>query len=59
MRVGCYCDYGQAGLRLRRIVRLHKILHTLLPALDTSSSQVKEVVLGIRQDLLLRGMIPD
>lgn len=29
MRVGCYCDYGQAGLRLRRIVRLHKILHTL------------------------------
>jgi hypothetical protein len=27
--LGCHCVYGQAGSRLRWIVRLHKILHTL------------------------------
>ncbi|WP_231499250.1 hypothetical protein, partial [Comamonas aquatica] len=28
--LGAHCAYGQAGLRRRLIVRLHKILHTLL-----------------------------
>ncbi|WP_291597220.1 hypothetical protein, partial [Comamonas sp.] len=27
--LGAHCAYGQAGLRRRLIVRLHKILHTL------------------------------
>ncbi|RGE42651.1 hypothetical protein DZC30_16170, partial [Comamonas testosteroni] len=27
--LGCHCAYGHADLRLRWIVRLHKILHTL------------------------------
>ncbi|MFY9460062.1 MAG: hypothetical protein WAP57_09960, partial [Aquabacterium commune] len=27
--LGCHCVCGQAGSRLRWIVRLHKILHTL------------------------------
>ncbi|WP_233495146.1 hypothetical protein, partial [Paenacidovorax caeni] len=27
--LGAHCAYGQAGLRRRWIVRLHKILHTL------------------------------
>jgi len=27
--LGAHCVYGQAGLRRRWIVRLHKILHTL------------------------------
>ena len=27
--LGCHCVCGQAGFRLRWIVRLHKILHTL------------------------------
>ncbi|WP_344869753.1 hypothetical protein, partial [Comamonas faecalis] len=30
--LGVHCAYGQAGLRRRWIVRLHKILHTLLPS---------------------------
>ena len=29
MFLGAHCAYGQAGLRRRWIVRLHKILHTL------------------------------
>ncbi|WP_216360985.1 hypothetical protein, partial [Comamonas thiooxydans] len=28
--LGAHCAYGQSGLRRRLIVRLHKILHTLL-----------------------------
>ena len=30
--LGCHCAYGHADLRLRWIVRLHKILHTLAPS---------------------------
>jgi hypothetical protein len=28
--LACHCGYGHAGLRLRWIIRLHKILHTLM-----------------------------
>ncbi|HRH17269.1 MAG TPA: hypothetical protein PLS22_07420 [Aquabacterium sp.] len=34
MFLGAHCAYGQAGLRRRLIVRLHKILHTLGLAAD-------------------------
>ncbi len=30
--LGCHCVHGHAGQRLRWFGRLHKILHTLLPA---------------------------
>ena len=38
--LGCHCVCGQAGSRLRWIVRLHKILHTLLGKPETVSRDV-------------------
>ncbi|WP_205699883.1 hypothetical protein, partial [Comamonas sp. A23] len=38
--LGAHCAYGQAGLRRRLIVRLHKILHTLNRAAGCYSNLV-------------------
>ncbi|MDP3888192.1 MAG: hypothetical protein Q8Q93_25040, partial [Hydrogenophaga sp.] len=40
--LGCHCVCGQAGSRLRWIVRLHKILHTLQVLAETQDFALKK-----------------
>ena len=55
MLLGCHGVYGQAGLRLRWIVRLHKILHTLKGAANCSAfCLVKIFTLSGRYSLALK-----
>ncbi|MDR3065305.1 MAG: hypothetical protein LBV05_07295, partial [Comamonas sp.] len=51
--LGAHCAYGQAGLRRRLIVRLHKILHTL-----PSKEAVLEEVRFQREDAEMADLDP-